>query len=68
MNITDVHEGLIVRCIQQLHETLKDVKEAARHIGNPTVEQKMEHAATMIKRDIIFAPSLYTLQLPQINT
>ncbi|XP_017775290.1 PREDICTED: helicase SKI2W [Nicrophorus vespilloides] len=60
MNLTDVQEGIIVRCIQQLNETICDVKNAARLIGDPELQNKMEEASTAIKRDIVFAASLYT--------
>ncbi|XP_043255011.1 helicase SKI2W [Colletes gigas] len=60
MEKTDVQEGIIVRCIQQLSETLKDVKIAAVTIGDPVLKEKMEEASTAIKRDIVFTPSLYT--------
>ena len=59
-NLTEIQEGIIVRCIQRLHETLRDVRNAARIIGDPVLYQKMEEAITMIKRDIVFAASLYT--------
>lgn len=59
-NLTDIKEGVIVRCIQQLHETLRDVKDAARIIGDPVLHSKMEEASLIIKRDIVFAASLYT--------
>ena len=58
--LTDVQEGIIVRCIQRLDEVLKDVRNAARIIGDPTLYQKMEEASTAVKRDIVFAASLYT--------
>ncbi|XP_043214935.1 helicase SKI2W-like isoform X1 [Amphibalanus amphitrite] len=60
MQLTDVQEGIIVRCIQRLDETLRDVKNAARTIGNPTLYEKAGEASTSIKRDIVFAASLYT--------
>ncbi|KAL0270353.1 UNVERIFIED_CONTAM: hypothetical protein PYX00_007793 [Menopon gallinae] len=59
MTLTDVQEGIIVRCIQQLSETIRDVKDAARIIGEPTLQQKMEDACNAIKRDIVFTASLY---------
>ena len=58
--LTDVQEGIIVRTIQRLDETLRDVKDAARVIGDPMLYQKMGAASTIIKRDIVFAASLYT--------
>jgi antiviral helicase SKI2 len=59
MKLTDVQEGIIVRCIQRLDEVLKDVRNAARIIGDPVLYQKMEEASQLIKRDIVFAASLY---------
>ena len=53
--------GIIVRCIQRLDETCKDVRNAARVIGDPVLYQKMQEASTLIKRDIVFAASLYTI-------
>ncbi|KAM7360479.1 superkiller complex helicase subunit twister [Cochliomyia hominivorax] len=60
MKLTEVQEGIIVRCIQQLDETLRDVKTAAIRIGNPDLQSKMEEASNVIKRDIVFTASLYT--------
>ncbi|KAJ8934479.1 hypothetical protein NQ314_013354 [Rhamnusium bicolor] len=60
MQLTDIQEGIIVRCIQQLNETICDVRDAARIIGDPELQNKMEEASTAIKRDIVFAASLYT--------
>ncbi|KAJ8972244.1 hypothetical protein NQ317_011069, partial [Molorchus minor] len=61
MELTDIQEGIIVRCIQQLNETICDVRDAARIIGDPELQNKMEEASTAVKRDIVFAASLYTL-------
>ncbi|MGH0179196.1 UNVERIFIED_CONTAM: hypothetical protein FKN15_001176 [Acipenser sinensis] len=58
--LTDVQEGIVVRCIQRLDETCRDVRNAARIIGDPVLYAKMEQASMMIKRDIVFAASLYT--------
>lgn len=60
MRLTDVQEGIIVRCIQQLNETIRDAKSAARIIGDPVLGQKMDEASEAIQRDIVFAASLYT--------
>ncbi|KAM9119587.1 LOW QUALITY PROTEIN: superkiller complex protein 2 [Pangshura tecta] len=57
--LTEVQEGIIVRCIQRLDETCRDVRNAARVIGEPTLHAKMA-ASNLIKRDIVFAASLYT--------
>ena len=60
-DLTDVQEGLIVRCIQRLDETMHDVRKAAHIVGDPVLEQKAKDASAAIKRDIVFAASLYTL-------
>jgi len=59
--LTDVQEGLIIRCIQRLDETLRDVRKAAHIVGDPVLERKAVDASSAIKRDIVFAASLYTL-------
>lgn len=59
-NLTAVQEGVIVRTIQRLHETCRDIRNAARVIGDPGLLQKMEKCSELIKRDIVFAASLYT--------
>lgn len=58
--LTDVQEGIIVRCIQRLDEVIRDVRNAARMIGDPLMFKKMEETSAKIKRDIVFAASLYT--------
>ncbi|CAN0177750.1 unnamed protein product [Lampetra fluviatilis] len=58
--LTDVQEGVVVRCVQRLHEACRDVRGAARVIGDPILRDKMERASDAIKRDIVFAASLYT--------
>ena len=62
VGLTDVQEGVIVRTIQRLDEALRDVKDAARVIGDPMLYQKMDEASSIIKRDIVFAASLCTTQ------
>ena len=49
-----------MRCIQRLNETCRDVRNAARVIGDPVLKVKMQDASTLIKRGIVFAASLYT--------
>ncbi|CAM0142365.1 unnamed protein product [Umbelopsis sp. WA50703] len=58
-DLTDVLEGSIVRAIVRLDETCREVKSAARMIGDPSLFKKMEEAELLIKRDIVFAASLY---------
>jgi antiviral helicase SKI2 len=58
--MTMVQEGSIVRCIVRLDETCRDICNAAKVIGDPVLYQKMHEASGLIKRDIVFAASLYT--------
>lgn len=55
-----MQEGAVVRCIQQLEEMCREVRQAARLVGESALAAKMEAASNMIKRDIVFAASLYT--------
>jgi antiviral helicase SKI2 len=58
-DLTDVMEGTIVRVITRLDETCREVKNAARIIGDPTLYQKMQTCQEMIKRDVCATASLY---------
>ncbi|XP_050236549.1 DExH-box ATP-dependent RNA helicase DExH11 [Mercurialis annua] len=57
--LTDVPEGLIVRTIVRLDETCREFRNAASIMGNSALHKKMEAASNAIKRDIVFAASLY---------
>ncbi|XP_024013505.1 DExH-box ATP-dependent RNA helicase DExH11 isoform X2 [Eutrema salsugineum] len=57
--LTDVPEGLIVRTIVRLDETCREFKNAAAIMGNSALHKKMDLASNAIKRDIVFAASLY---------
>lgn len=58
-DLTDVLEGTIVRVITRLDETCREVKNAARIIGDPNLFTKMQTAQELIKRDITAVASLY---------
>ncbi|KAF2769640.1 antiviral helicase [Teratosphaeria nubilosa] len=58
-DLTDVLEGTIVRVITRLDETCREVKNAARIIGDPTLFAKMQTCQELIKRDICATASLY---------
>lgn len=58
-DLTDVMEGTIVRTISRLDETCREVKNAAKLVGDPSLYTKMQQAQELIKRDVIFAASLY---------
>jgi ATP-dependent RNA helicase DOB1 len=56
---TDAYEGSIIRCMRRLEELLRQMCQASRVIGNTELENKFSEAITFIKRDIVFAGSLY---------
>jgi len=57
--MTDIFEGSIIRAFRRLDELLKQMCAAAKSIGNTELEEKFTQAIKLIKRDIIFAASLY---------
>ncbi|MBA0839624.1 hypothetical protein Goarm_005330 [Gossypium armourianum] len=59
MEITQVFEGSLIRAIRRLEEVLQQLILAARSIGETELETKFEEAVSKIKRDIVFAASLY---------
>ncbi|GAU19145.1 hypothetical protein TSUD_79680, partial [Trifolium subterraneum] len=59
MEITQVFEGSLIRAIRRLEEVLQQLIEAAKSIGETELEEKFEEAVSKIKRDIVFAASLY---------
>ncbi|XP_078173365.1 RNA helicase, ATP-dependent, SK12/DOB1 protein isoform X2 [Carex rostrata] len=59
MEITQVFEGSLIRAIRRLEEVLQQLITAAKSIGETELENKFEEAVSKIKRDIVFAASLY---------
>ncbi|KAI3903400.1 hypothetical protein MKW98_032054, partial [Papaver atlanticum] len=59
MEIAQVFEGSLIRAIRRLEEVLQQLTEAARSVGDTQLEAKFQEAVTKIKRDIVFAASLY---------
>ncbi|KAI5709981.1 hypothetical protein M8J75_004711 [Diaphorina citri] len=58
-SITDIFEGSIIRCMRRLEEVLRQLVQASRNIGNTLLEEKFNEAIKTVKRDIVFAASLY---------
>lgn len=56
---TDIEEGSIVRTIQRLENLLRGVANAFRVMGNLKMVERAEAASASIKKDIVFAESLY---------
>jgi len=57
--MTDVFEGSIIRAMRRLEELLRQLVSAAKAIGNSELELKVAEGIIKIKRDIVFAASLY---------
>ncbi|KAI3427412.1 hypothetical protein D9Q98_010327 [Chlorella vulgaris] len=56
---TEVFEGSLVRAIRRLEELLRQVAAALKVVGEVALAEKFESAIGRIKRDIVFAASLY---------
>lgn len=59
MKMTKAFEGSIIRAIRRLEELLRQLTLAAKSIGNTDMEEKFAAGVVAIKRDIVFAASLY---------
>lgn len=62
-DLTDVLEGTIVRVMTRLDEACREVKNAARIIGDPSLFTKMQKCQELIKRDVCHCASLYLVSL-----
>jgi len=58
-HMTNIFEGSIIRCMRRLEELLRQLCSAAKAIGNSDLENKFADGINKIKRDIVFAASLY---------
>ncbi|KAG8094162.1 hypothetical protein GUJ93_ZPchr0012g20969 [Zizania palustris] len=59
MEMTQVFEGSLIRAIRRLEEVLQQLILASKSIGETQLEAKLEEAVSKIKKDIVFAASLY---------
>ncbi|KAJ2756728.1 Antiviral helicase ski2 [Coemansia pectinata] len=57
--LTETQEGIIVRCIVRIADVLKNVISAAMLVGDAELKLKLQAASELIRRDIVFAASLY---------
>jgi len=57
--LTDIFEGTIIRVMRRLEELLRQFSEACKVIGNDQLETKFKIGIASLKRDIVFAASLY---------
>eukprot|EP00898_Chlorokybus_atmophyticus_P007257 jgi/Chlat1/7532/Chrsp62S07029 len=59
LKLCEVFEGSLIRALRRLEELLRQICAAARSIGETDLEAKFEDGIKRIKRDIVFAASLY---------
>ena len=57
--ITELFEGSVIRSMRRLEELLRQMVQASKNIGNTELENKFSEAIKLLKRDIVFAASLY---------
>lgn len=60
--LTDIPEGTVVRTLVRLHETCRELRSVAGLLGDGSLSTLAEEAAAALKRDIVFASSLYVAQ------
>ena len=54
-----IYEGTIIRCMRRLEELITELQKATAVVGDDVLKGKFEQCSSKIKRDIIFAASLY---------
>ena len=59
MKMTEAFEGSIVRAIRRIEELMRQLASACRVIGELDLEKKFLDACELVKRDIVFTPSLF---------
>lgn len=59
ININLTFLGSIIRAMRRLEEILRQLIQASKSIGNTDLENKFSEAIKIVKRDIVFAASLY---------
>ena len=57
--VCDLFEGSIIRAIRRLSELLDELMSAAKAVGHDELYVKLSEGAKLIRRDIVFAASLY---------
>ncbi|CAH8627802.1 unnamed protein product [Schistosoma guineensis] len=60
VSMTSVPEGHLVRGLLQLDELLHHICNACHHLGDKNLSLRMKEARSLILRDLVCAPSLYT--------
>ena len=57
--LTDVAEGTVVRAITRTDEAARELRDAARAVGDTALWKAMDGVSAAIRRDVVFAVSLY---------
>lgn len=57
--MTKQYEGSIIRMLHRLEELMRQLMTAAKTIGDAELEDKCARGGAMLRRDIVFAASLY---------
>ena len=57
--MTSIYEGTIVRMFRRLHEFLGELIIASQSMENQILVEKFQDCCSLVKRDIVFAASLY---------
>lgn len=57
--MTDIFEGSLVRATRRLDELMGQLAAAAAAVGDMALAAKIREAGETIRRDIMFAASLY---------
>ncbi|KAK0401843.1 hypothetical protein QR680_016005 [Steinernema hermaphroditum] len=55
----NIFEGSIIRCMRRLEELLREMRDASATMGNEELKKHFEEAREALRRDIVFAASLY---------
>lgn len=59
MQMTKQYEGSIIRMLHRLEELMRQLVSAAKAIGDEELAEKCSSGSAMLRRDIVFAASLY---------
>eukprot|EP00897_Mesotaenium_endlicherianum_P000155 jgi/Mesen1/1013/ME000121S00089 len=59
LKMADVFEGSLIRALRRLEELMRQLATACKTIGETELEGRFQEAIEKMKRDIVFAASLY---------
>ena len=58
-HLKNIFLGSIIRSMRRLEELLRQMAQASKNMGNAELEAKFSECIKLLKRDIVFATSLY---------